>query len=88
MWAPGCTIGFCVSFYWQCWPWAQTENDHVRAIRVTLNADEAVPMRAGVDALAGDCRLRTVWRHPRRQELNTPPMEMLFIEVKAASKGR
>lgn len=87
------------------------ENQHVRAIRLTLKADEAVPMHDDVDALAvciQECHLRftapdghvqdvhmesgeTRWlygdRHSARN-LNTNPMEMLFIEVKAANKDR
>lgn len=87
------------------------ENEHVRAIRLTLKADEAVPMHDDVDALAvciEECHLRftrpdghiqdvhmesgeTRWlygdTHSARN-LNTHPMEMLFIEVKAANKDR
>ena len=87
------------------------ENEHVRAIRLTLKADEAVPMHDDVDAQVvciQECHLRftrpdghiqdvhmesgeTRWlygdTHSTRN-LNTNPMEMLFIEVKGASKGR
>jgi hypothetical protein len=87
------------------------ENEHVRAIRLSLKADEAVPLHDDVDALAvciTDCHLRftepggriqdvhmasgeTRWlygdSHSARN-LNTNPMEMLFIEVKAANKDR
>lgn len=87
------------------------ENDQVRAIRLALKADEAVPMHDDVDAVAvclRECHLRftrpdgriqdvhmesgeTRWlygdTHSARN-LNTNPMEMLFIEVKAASKDR
>jgi hypothetical protein len=87
------------------------ENEHVRAIRLTLKADEAVPMHDDVDALAvciEECHLRftepgghiqdvhmetgeTRWifgdTHSARN-LNTNPMEMLLIEVKAANKDR
>ncbi|MGD0364640.1 MAG: hypothetical protein ABSC93_27500 [Bryobacteraceae bacterium] len=87
------------------------ENERVRAIRLTLKADETVPMHDDVDAMAvciEECHLRftrpdgriqdvhmesgeTRWlygdTHAARN-LNTNPMEMLFIELKAASKGR
>lgn len=87
------------------------ENEHVRAIRLTLRADEAVPLHDDVDALAvciEECHLRftrpdghiqdvhmesgeTRWlygdTHSSRN-LNTHPMTMLFIEVKAANKDR
>jgi hypothetical protein len=87
------------------------ENEHVRAIRLTLKADEVVPMHDDVDALVvclQECHLRfttpskrvqdihmesgeTRWLYGDRRSarnLNTNPMEMLFIEVKAASKDR
>src|ERR1035441_9529479 len=41
------------------------ENEHVRAIRLTLKADEAVPMHDNVDALAvciQECHLRFTWQ--------------------------
>jgi hypothetical protein len=87
------------------------ENEHVRAIRLTLKAEEAVPMHDDVDALTvciQECHLRfttpdghtqdvhmesgeTRWlygdRHSARN-LNTNPMEMVFIEVKSANKDR
>jgi hypothetical protein len=87
------------------------ENERVRAIRLTLKADEAVPMHDDVDALAVcivECHLRftepdghiqdvhmesgeTRWlygdTHSARN-LNTNPMEMLFIEVKAPHNDR
>jgi beta-alanine degradation protein BauB len=87
------------------------ENEHVRAIRLTLKADEAVPMHDDVDALAVcivECHLRftepggritdihmesgeTRWlygdTHSARN-LNTHPMEMVLIEVKAANTDR
>jgi len=81
------------------------ENERVRAIRLTLKADEAVPMHDDVDALAvciQDCHLRFTRPDGRTQDvhmesgetrwlygdthstrnLNTNPMEMLFIEMK------
>jgi hypothetical protein len=87
------------------------ENEHVRALRLTLNADEAVPMHDDVDALAvciRECHLRftridgriqdvhmesgeTRWLYGEAhsaKNLNTNPMEMLFIEVKAANRDR
>jgi beta-alanine degradation protein BauB len=87
------------------------ENEHVRAIRLTLKADEAVPMHDDVDALAvciQECHLRFTWPNGHIQDvhmesgetrwlygdthstrnLNTNPMEMLFIEVKSANKDR
>jgi hypothetical protein len=87
------------------------ENERVRAIRLTLKADEAVPLHDDVDALAvciEECHLRftrpdghiqdvhmesgeTRWlygdTHSARN-LNTHPMEMLFIEVKDANRDR
>ncbi|HLY15632.1 MAG TPA: hypothetical protein VKR61_00340 [Bryobacteraceae bacterium] len=87
------------------------ENERVRVIRLTLKADEAVPMHDDVDAMAvciQDCHLRftepggrlqdvhmasgeTRWlwgdTHSARN-LNTQPMEMIFIEMKAANKDR
>jgi len=87
------------------------ENERVRAIRLTLKADEAVPIHDDVDAFAvciQECHLRftrpdgriqdvhmesgeTRWlygdTHSARN-LNTNPMEMLFIEMKAANKDR
>jgi hypothetical protein len=87
------------------------ENEHVRAIRLTLKADEAVPMHDNVDALAvciQECHLRFTWPDGHIQDvhmeggetrwlygdthstrnLNTNPMEMVFIEVKSANKDR
>ena len=87
------------------------ENDQVRVIRLTLKADEAVPMHDDVDAMAvciEECHLRFTRPGGRMQDvhmqtgetrwlygdahsaknLNTNPMEMLFIEVKAANKDR
>jgi len=88
-----------------------SENEHVRVIRLTLKADEAVPMHDDVDAVAvciRECHLRftdpfghiqdvhmesgeTRWlwggTHSARN-LNTQPMEMLFIELKDAAKDR
>jgi hypothetical protein len=87
------------------------ENERVRAIRLTLKADEGVPMHDDVDALAvciQDCHLRFTRADGRTQDvhmesgetrwlygdthsaknLNTNPMEMVFIEVKAANKDR
>ena len=87
------------------------ENEHVRALRLTLNADEAVPMHDDVDALAvciRECHLRftridgriqdvhmesgeTRWLYGEAhsaKNLNSNPMEMLFIEVKAANRDR
>ena len=87
------------------------ENERVRAIRLTLKADEAVPMHDDVDAFAvciEDCHLRFTEPNGRIQDvhmasgetrwlwgdthsarnLNTHTMEMIFIEVKAASKDR
>ena len=87
------------------------ENEHVRAIRLTLKADEAVPMHDDVDALAvciQACHLRFTWPDGHIQDvhmesgetrwlygdthstrnLNTNPMEMVFIEVKSANKDR
>ncbi len=87
------------------------ENERIRVIRLSLKADEAVPMHDDVDAFAvciQDCHLRftepggriqdvhmatgeTRWlwgdTHSTRN-LNTQPMEMLFIEMKDPSKGR
>jgi len=87
------------------------ENEHVRAIRLTLKADEAVPVHDDVDALAvciEECHLRftradghiqdvhmesgeTRWLYGdthSAKNLNTNPMEMVLIEVKAANKDR
>jgi len=87
------------------------ENEQVRAIRLTLKADEAVPLHDDVDALAiciQECHLRfrkadghtqdvhmesgeTRWLYGdahATKNLNTNPMEMIFIEVKAADKDR
>jgi len=87
------------------------ENEHVRVLRLTLKADEAVPMHDDVDAVAvcvQECHLRFTEPNGRIQDvhmetgetrwlwgdthsarnLNTHPMEMLFIETKAASKDR
>ncbi len=85
------------------------ENERVRAIRLTLKADEAVPMHDDVDAVAvciQECHLRftrpdghtqdvhmesgeTRWlygdTHSARN-LNTNPMEMLFIEEKTGGR--
>jgi hypothetical protein len=89
----------------------EMENERVRVIRLTLKADEAVPMHDGADGVAVctlECHLRftdpgghiqdlhmeageTRWvyggPHSARN-LNTHPMEMLFIELKDASKDR
>ena len=87
------------------------ENERVRAIRLTLQADEAVPMHDDVDAIAvciRECHLRftrpdghvqdvhmesgeTRWIYGdthSAKNLNTQPMEILFMEIKAANKGR
>jgi len=87
------------------------ENERVRAIRLTLKADEAVPTHDEADALAvciRECHLRFTRPDGRIQDvhmesgesrwiygdthsarnLNTQPMEMLFIEVKGGNKGR
>src|ERR1022692_958418 len=87
------------------------ENAHVRAIRLTLKANEAVHMHDDVDALAvciHECHLcfksfngrtqdvrmesgETRWFYGDTRSvcnLSARPMEMLFIEVKAASKDR
>jgi hypothetical protein len=87
------------------------ENEHVRAIRLTLKADEAVPMHDDVDALVvcvHECHMcfksfngrtqdvrmesgETRWFYGDTRSvcnLNTHPVEMLFIEVKGASKDR
>ena len=86
-----------------------SENEHVRVIRLTLKADEGVPMHDDVDALAvciQECHLRFTEPGGRIQDvhmetgearwlygdthaarnLNTHPMEMLFVEVKPAAK--
>jgi hypothetical protein len=88
---------------------ADFENERVRAIRLTLKADEAVPMHDDVDALAiciQECHLRFTRPDGRTQDvhmesgetrwlygdthstrnLNTNPMEMLFIEMKAGPR--
>jgi hypothetical protein len=65
------------------------ENEHVRAIRLTLKADEAVPMHDDVDALAvciQECHLRftgrtatsrtSTWKAAKRagfMAIHTPP---------------
>ena len=87
------------------------ENERVRVIRLTLKADEAVPMHDDVDAMAvciQECHLRFTEPAGRIQDvhmetgetrwlwgdthsaknLNTQPMEMVFIEMKAANKDR
>ena len=87
------------------------ENERVRVLRLTLKADEAVPMHDDVDAMAvciQECHLRFTEPGGRIQDvhmetgearflygdthstrnLNTQPMEMLFIELKGASKDR
>jgi hypothetical protein len=87
------------------------ENEHVRTIRLTLKADEAVPMHDDVDALAvciQECHLRftridgriqdvhmesgeTRWLYGdthSAKNLNTHPMEMVFIEVKGGNQDR
>jgi quercetin dioxygenase-like cupin family protein len=87
------------------------ENEHVRAVRLTLKPDETVPMHDSHDALAvcvKECHLRFTRPDGRVQDihmetgetrwiygdthsaknLNTQPMEMLFIGTKAASKDR
>jgi hypothetical protein len=87
------------------------ENERVRTIRLTLKADEAVPMHDDVDAMAvclQDCHLRFTEPNGRIQDvhmasgetrwlwgdahstrnLNTQPMEMVIIEMKAARKDR
>ena len=88
------------------------ENEHVRVIRLTLKAEESVPMHDDVDAVAvcvQECHLRFTepgGKHIQdvhmeagesrflygdthsAHNLNTHPMEMLFIELKDASKDR
>ena len=89
----------------------EMENERVRVIRLTLKADEAVPMHDDVDSVAVcilECHLRFTRADGRIQDvhmetgetrwlwgdahstrnLNTRPMEMVFIEMKAASKDR
>jgi hypothetical protein len=87
------------------------ENERVRAIRLTLKEDEAVPMHDDVDAMAvcfRECHIRFTDPTGRIQDvhmasgetrwlwgnthsaknLNTHPLEMVFIELKDANKDR
>jgi len=87
------------------------ENERVRVIRLTLKADEAVPMHDDVDALAvciQECHLRFTEPGGHIQDvhmasgetrflygdthstrnLNTQPMEIVFIELKDANKDQ
>jgi len=87
------------------------ENEHVRVIRLTLKADESVPLHDDVDAVAvcmQECHLRftepggrhiqdvhmqsgeTRWIYGdtrSAKNLNTQPMEMLFIEMKDSGQS-